>query len=63
MKCHEGPTPLQCAFYTVDGNLNVLITVDYQTKHIAVEPLRNKLQSVVGGAVARFWESLGAMIV
>ena len=33
--------------------------VDSWTKFIAVEPLRNKLQSVVGGAVARFLGELG----
>ena len=50
---------LQCDFYTVSGNLNVLIMVDSWTKFVAVEPLRNKLQSVVGGAVARFLGELG----
>jgi hypothetical protein len=39
--------------------LNILIMVDSWTKFIAVEPLRNKLQSVVGGAVARFLGELG----
>ena len=62
---HQKPTPpdamaqrifrtLQCDFYTASGNLNVLIMIDSWTKFIAVEPLPNKLQSVVGGAVARF---------
>ena len=50
---------IQCDFYTVSGNLNVLIMVDAWTKFIAVEPSRNKLQSVVGGAVARFLGELG----
>ena len=49
----------QCDFYTVDGNINVLIMVDHWTKYIGMEPLRNKLQSVVGGAVARFPGELG----
>eukprot|EP00435_Cladocopium_sp_Y103_P025937 s2422_g6.t1 len=50
---------LQCDFYTVMGNLNVLILVDAWTKYVGVEPLRNKLQSVVGGSVARFLGELG----
>ena len=62
---HQKPTPpdemaqrkfptLQRDFYTVSGKLNVLIMIDSWTKFVAVEPLRDKLQSVVGGAVARF---------
>ena len=54
-------TPLQCDFYTVSGNLNVLIMVDCWTKFVAVEPLRNKLQSVVGAAVAKFLGELGLL--
>jgi hypothetical protein len=50
---------VQCDFYTVSGNLNVLIMVDCWTKFVAVEPLRNKLQSVVGAAVAKFLGELG----
>ena len=50
---------IQYDFYIVSGNLNVLIMVDAWTKFIAVEPSRNKLQSVVGGAVARFLGELG----
>lgn len=67
---HQRPTPpdemsqrtyptVQCDFYFISGNLNVLIMVDYWTKYVAVEPLRNKLQSVVGGVVARFLGELG----
>eukprot|EP00435_Cladocopium_sp_Y103_P037670 s676_g10.t1 len=67
---HQRPTPpdemaqrsyptLQCDFYTVVGNLNVLIMTDSWTKCIGMEPLRNKLQAVVGGAVARFLGELG----
>ena len=50
---------IQCDIYTVSGNQNVLIMVDTWTKFIAVEPSRNKLQSVFGGAVARFLGELG----
>jgi len=50
---------LQCDFYVVTGNLNFLIMVDGWTKFIGVEPLRNKLQSVVGAAVAKFLGGLG----
>ena len=67
---HQKPTPpdemaqsnfptLQCDFYTVSGNLNVLIMIDSWTKFVAAEPLRNKFQSVVGGAVASFLGELG----
>ena len=67
---HQRPTPpdemsqrtyptVQCDFYFISGNLNVLIMVDYWTKYVAVEPLRNKLQSVAGGVVARFLGELG----
>eukprot|EP00435_Cladocopium_sp_Y103_P027227 s1603_g6.t1 len=57
--CTRSFHTLQCDFYTGMGNLNVLIMVDSWTKCIGVEPLRNKLQSVVGGAVARFLGELG----
>ena len=67
---HQRPTPpdemsqrtyptIQCDFYVVSGNLNVLIMVDVWTKYVGVEPLRNKLQSVVGAAVAKFLGELG----
>jgi hypothetical protein len=67
---HQRPTPpdemsqrtfptIQCDFYVVSGNLNVLIMVDVWTKYVGVEPPRNKLQSVVGAAVAKFLGELG----
>jgi len=48
---------VQCDFYVVTGNLNVLIVVDGWTRFIGVESLRNELQSVVG--VAKFLGELG----
>ena len=54
----EHPT-IQADFYTLVGNLSVLILIDCWTKYVMAEPLRNKNQGVVGQVVARFLATMG----
>lgn len=50
---------VQVDFYAMVNNLYVLIMIDSWTRYVTVEPLENKLASVIGQMIARFLSMLG----